>query len=46
MPPDKSEKIKFLIVIVLALIMVTVAYFRFWHQKGSPASDRLAAAPT
>ena len=45
MPSDKSEKIKFWIVIVLALIMVTVAYFRFWHQKGSPAPDRLAAPP-
>jgi hypothetical protein len=44
MPPDKSEKIKFYIVIVLALIMVTVAYFRFWHKKGSAAPDRLAAA--
>jgi hypothetical protein len=46
MPPDKNEKIKFLIVIVLALIMVTVAYFRFWHTKGSPAPDRLAAGPS
>jgi len=46
MPPDKSEKIKFWIVIVLALIMVTVAYFRFWHKKGSAAPDRLAVAPT
>jgi hypothetical protein len=45
MPPDKSEKIKFLIVIVLALIMVTVAYFSFWHKKGSPAPARLAAPP-
>ena len=45
MPSDKSEKIKFWIVIVLALIMVTVAYFRFWHQKGGPAPDRLAAPP-
>ncbi len=31
---------------MLALIMVTVAYFRFWHKKGSPAPDRLAAPPT
>jgi hypothetical protein len=46
MPSDKSEKIKFLIVIGLALIMVTVAYFRFWHKKGVAASDRLAAAPS
>jgi hypothetical protein len=45
MPPDKSEKIKFVIVIVLALILVTVAYFRFWHKKGRAAPDRLAAAP-
>ena len=46
MPPDKSEKVKFVIVIVLALIMVTVAYFRFWHKKGSAAPDRLAAEPS
>jgi len=44
MPPDQSEKIKFWIVIVLALIMVTVAYFRFWHKKGSAVPDRLAVA--
>ena len=46
MPPDKSEKVKFVIVIVLALIMVTVAYFRFWHKKVSAAPDRLAAEPS
>jgi hypothetical protein len=46
MPPDKSEKIKFLIVIGLALIMVIVAYFRFWHKQGIAASDRLTATPS
>ncbi len=46
MPPDKREKIKFWIVIGLALIMVTVAYFQFWHKKGSAAPDKLAAAPS
>lgn len=46
MPPDKREKIKFLIVIVLALILLTMAYFRFWHKKSSAAPDRLAAAPS
>lgn len=46
MPPDKREKIKFLIVIALALIMVTVAYFRFWHKKGNAAPDKLAAPPS
>jgi len=45
MPSDKSEKIKFWIVIALTLVMVTVAYFRFWHKAGSPAPDRLAAPP-
>ena len=45
MPSDKSEKIKFWIVIVLALVMVIVAYFRFWHKKGSVAPDRFAAQP-
>ncbi len=46
MPTDKHEKIKFWIVIGLALIMVIVAYFRFWHKKGIAAPDRLAAAPS
>ena len=46
MPTDKREKIKFLIVIVLALILATMAYFRFWHKKGIAAPDRLAAAPS
>jgi hypothetical protein len=45
MPSDKSEKIKFWIVIVLVLVMVIVAYFRFWHKKGSAAPDRFAAQP-
>ena len=46
MPPDKREKIKFLVVVVLALIMVTRAYFQFWHKKSIAAPDRLAAAPS
>ena len=46
MPTDKREKIKFFIVIGLALIMVIVAYFRFWHKKGIPAPDWLAAKPS
>lgn len=46
MPPDKREKNKFWVVIVLALILVTMAYFQFWHKKGSAAPDRLAAAPS
>jgi len=44
MPSEKSEKIKLLIVIALAFIMVVVAYFRFWHQKSSATPNRLAAA--
>jgi len=46
MPPDKREKIELLIVIVLALVLATMAYFRFWHKKSSAAPDRLAAAPS
>jgi hypothetical protein len=45
MPSDKSEKIKFYIVIGLAVILVVVAYFRFWHQKGGTGPDRLATLP-
>lgn len=44
MLPDKRAKIEFLFVIVLALVLVTMAYFRFWHKKSSAATDRLAAA--
>ena len=39
MPSDDSEKIKFWIVIGLALVMVIVAYFRFWHKKGGDTPD-------
>ena len=46
MLPDKREKIKFLVVIVLALILVTRAYFQFWHKKSIAAPDRLDAAPS
>lgn len=44
MPPDKSEKIKLFVVIGLSIILVTMAYFRFWHKKSGTAPDRLAAA--
>ncbi|CAB1083177.1 hypothetical protein JY97_02815 [Alkalispirochaeta odontotermitis] len=42
---DKREKIKFYVVIGLALIFAATAYFRFWHKKDSAAPDRQAAAP-
>jgi len=41
---DKREKIKFYVVIGLALIFVATAYYRFWHKKDSTAPDRHAAA--
>jgi hypothetical protein len=44
MPSDKRAKIEFLIVIGLALVLVIMAYFRFWHKKHIPAPDRPAAA--
>jgi len=44
MPSDKRAKIEFLIVIGLALVLVTMAYFRFWHKKRIPAPDRPVAA--
>lgn len=40
MSMDKSEKKKFMIVIGLSIILVTMAYFRFWHRKSSTAPDR------
>jgi len=44
MPFDKRAKIEFLVVIGLALVLATMAYFRFWHKKRIPAPDRPAAA--
>ncbi|MEJ2164400.1 MAG: hypothetical protein P8X90_02650 [Desulfobacterales bacterium] len=44
MPSDKRAKIEFLIVIVLALVLMTMAYFRFWHKKSITAPERIAAA--
>jgi len=43
MPTDKSEKIKFMIVIGLSIVLVTMAYFRFWHKKSNAAPDKLSA---
>ena len=45
-PSEKSEKIKFWIVIFLALVMVVVAYFRFWHKKDSDTPQQLSALTT
>ena len=46
MPSDKSEKVKFWIVIVLAVVAGVVAYLRFWHNPGAAAPDRSAVLPT
>jgi hypothetical protein len=43
MPMEKSEKIKFYIVLGLALIFIVAAYFRFWHKKGNSAMQSIVA---
>jgi len=44
MPADRRAKIEFSIVIGLALVLVIMAYFRFWHKKHIPAPERPSAA--
>lgn len=41
----KNTRIKTIIIIILTLIFVLVAYFRFFHNKSIRATDNIIAAP-